>query len=100
MEQWWQELDHTGGTKMYNFQQKLKALKAKIHTWNREDFRNIFEDKKILIRYIDLIQQEGMESWWDTELKEKEKYLLSQPDARERQEEFIWKQKSWVKWLH
>ena len=33
------------GTIMFHFQQKIKALKAKIHTWNREEFGNIFEDK-------------------------------------------------------
>ena len=76
---------------MYNFQQKLKALKAKICTWRREDFGNIFEDKKRLIQGINQIQQEGMESGWNMELKEKEKYLLSQLDARERQEEIFWK---------
>ena len=67
---------------MYNFQQKLKALKAKIHTWNKEDFGNIFEDKKRLTRDIDLIRQKGMESRWDMEMKEKEKYLLNQLDVR------------------
>ena len=82
-------MDHTGGTRMYNFQQKLKALKAKIHRWNREDFRNIFEDKKILIQDLDQIQKEGMETGWDSELKEKERDLLSQLDARERQEEIL-----------
>ena len=55
MEQWWEELDNLRGTKMYNFKQKLKALKVKIHTWNKEDFGNIFVDKKRLIQYIDLI---------------------------------------------
>ena len=84
---------------MYNFQQNIKALKAKICMWNKEEFRNIFEDKKILIQDIDQIQQEGMESGWNTELKEKEKDLLSQLDSRERQEDIFWKQKSRVKWL-
>ena len=31
---------------MYNFQQKLKVLKAKIRTWNKEDFGNIFLTRK------------------------------------------------------
>ena len=54
---------------MYNFQQKLKALKAKIRMWNKEEFGNIFQDKKKLIQDIDLIQQKGMESGWDMEMK-------------------------------
>ena len=40
--QWWQELVPPPGTIMFRFQQKLKALKAKIRTWNREEFGNIF----------------------------------------------------------
>ena len=63
---------------------KLKALKAKINTWNKENFGNIFEDKKRLINEIDLIHRKGMETRWDMEEKEKEKDLLNQLDASER----------------
>ena len=45
---------------MYRFQQKLKALKEKIHTWNREEFGNIFEEKKLLISDIELINKKVM----------------------------------------
>ena len=44
-------------------------------------------------------QQRGMEVGWDLNLKEKEKDLESQLEARKRQEEFFWKQNSRVKWL-
>ena len=87
------------GTKMYNFQQKLKALKAKIHTWNKEHFRNIFENKKRIFMDIELIHQNGMETRWDMEMKEREKDLLGQLDAWERHEEIYQMQKSRVKWL-
>ena len=66
-------MDILGGTRMYNFQQKLKALKAKIRTWNKEGFGNIFSDKKRLIHDIDLIQKKGMDLGWDVGMKEKEK---------------------------
>ena len=66
---------------------KLKALKSKIHTWNKEDFGNIFDDKKRLINEIDLIHWKGMETRWDMETKEKEKDMLNQLDVGERQEE-------------
>ena len=36
---------------------------------------------------------------WDVGMKEKEKDLLTQLEARERQEEIFWKQKSRIKWL-
>ena len=48
-------MDDLGGTRMYSFQQKLKALKAKIHTWNKEDFGNIFEDKKRIVKEMTTI---------------------------------------------
>ena len=70
-------MDSPGGTRMYIFQQKLKALKAKIRTSNKEDFGNIFEDKKRLAQDIHLIQQKGMDCGWDLDMKENEKDLFS-----------------------
>ena len=66
---------------------------------NKEDFANIFADKKRIVQELTAIQQRGMDSGWDQELKEKEKDLGAQLEARERQEEVYWKQKSRVKWL-
>ena len=86
------------GTNMYRFQQKLKALKAKICTWNREEFGNIFKYKKRLISELDLINKEGMENGWNEDMKAKEKDLWGQLEARERQEGIFWKQKARVKW--
>ena len=77
-------MDIPWGTRMYIFKQKLKALKAKIRTSNKEDFGNIFEGKKRLTQDIHLIQQKGMDSRWDSEMKEKEKDLFAQLEARER----------------
>ena len=74
---------------MYIFQQKLKALKSKIHTWNKEYFGSIFEDKKRLAWDINIIQQKWMDSGWDVEMKEKKKDLFSQLESRERQEEIF-----------
>ena len=31
---------------MYNFQQNLKGLKSKIKMWNKEEFGNIFHEKR------------------------------------------------------
>ena len=84
---------------MFHFQQKLKALKANIRTWNKEDFGNIFADKKRLIQDVDLLQQKGMDTGWDVEMKERKKDLLTQLDARERHEEIYWNHKSRVKWM-
>ena len=45
-------MDTLGGTRMYNFHQKFKALKANIRMWNKEEFGNIFEDKRRLIQKL------------------------------------------------
>ena len=79
--QWWQEFVPPPGTIMYRFQQKLKALKSKIRKWNREEFRNIFEDKKILLMELDLINRQGMETGWSEEMKKTEKELMEQLGA-------------------
>ena len=69
---------------MYRFQQNIKALKAKICTWNREEFGNIFEDKKKILLELDLINRKGMEGGWDEVMKVKEKDLMGQLEAREK----------------
>ena len=88
--QWCQEMVPPIGTVMYCFQQKLKSFKAKIHTWNREEFGNIFEDKKRLLSEIDIINKKGMEEGWDDHMKLKEKDLLGHLEARDRQERVFW----------
>ena len=75
VQQWWQELVPPLGTAMYYFQQKLKMLKSKIRTWNKEEFGYIFEDKKRLIFELDQLSQKGMTNGWDEDMQEKEKDL-------------------------
>ena len=70
------------GTNMFRFQQKLKALKAKICMWNREEFGNIFEDKKKPLLELDLINKKGMEGGWNEDMKVKEKDLMGHLEAR------------------
>ena len=54
---------------MYQFQQKLKALKARIRTWNKKDFGNIFQDKKSLTERLEEIQRKGMEEGYEEDLR-------------------------------
>ena len=63
------------GTAMFCFQQKLKLLKSKIRTWNKEEFGNIFEDKKRLIFELDQLSQKGMIDGWDEGMYKKENEL-------------------------
>jgi len=39
----WNNFSPPNGTKMFQFQQKLKHLKGKIKKWNHTSFGNIFE---------------------------------------------------------
>ena len=84
VQQWWQELVPPVGTAMYRFQQKLKALKAKIRTWNKEEFGNIFEDKKRLIADLERLNQKGMNDGWDADMQKEEKELWGQLEGREK----------------
>ena len=45
LKEWWEEMPTIRGTRMYQFQQKLKLLKLKIKNWNKESFGNIFKAK-------------------------------------------------------
>ena len=67
--------------------------------WSKEEFGNIFEEKKRMLCEMYLINKKGMEEGWDKDMKDKEKNLMNQIDARERQEGIFWQQKVRVKWL-
>ena len=47
--QWWEDLDTPSKSLMYQFQWKLKALKERLHTWNKHKYINIFQHKKHLM---------------------------------------------------
>ena len=56
---WWGELRKGEEHSMYNFQQNLKGLKAKIKKWNKEEFGNIFLEKKRLEFCLQVIKEIG-----------------------------------------
>ena len=70
-----------------------------IHTWNKEDFGNNFQEKKILLVDIESTRKKGIEGGWDEELRQQEKDLLNEIEASERQEDIFWKQKSRNQWM-
>ena len=45
---WWEELSEGDEPSMYKIKKKLRGLKTKIKKWNKEEFGNIFSEKKIL----------------------------------------------------
>ena len=48
LKEWWERSPPIIGTRMYQFQQKLKFLKGHIKKWNKESFNNIFHEKQTL----------------------------------------------------
>ena len=83
---WREEMEPIRGTLVYQFKQKLRKLKAKLRTWNKEEFRDIFQDKKLLKNQLEEIQHEGMDNGYMNDLRNREQILLDQLNARERQE--------------
>ena len=84
---------------MYNFQQNLKGLKAKIKKWNKEYFGNIFCKKCHLEVCLHEIQSIGTNEWYSSALLEEEIILEAKIQEQEKQEEILWWKKSRIKWL-
>ena len=62
---------------MYKFQQKLKGLKEKIKKQNKEDFGNIFVDKKFLESRKEQIHKQGMNEGCTTKLLKEEESMCN-----------------------
>jgi exonuclease III len=99
IQNWWREAEIPHGSKMYKFQQKLKNLKQTLKLWNMHTFGNIFESQKKLLAQMDEIQQQIRDQGLTEELKAQEMEVTQQMEARKKQEEILWKQKSRVQWL-
>ena len=84
---------------MLSFQQNLKVLKSKIKKWNKEEFRNIFREKRHLEIHLHEIQTKGINEGYSQTLIEEERIVEAQPGEREKQEELLWWKKSQIKWL-
>lgn len=79
---------------MYRLQQRLKTLKNKIKIWNKEEFGNIFEDKTRIEIHLQKVREKVFMFGYIEQLMEEENVLQEQLQAREKQEEIYWKQKS------
>ena len=84
---------------MYNFQQNLKGLKAKIKKWNKEEFGNIFLEKRWLEALLWEIQDIQTNEGYSMALKEEERILEAKLEEWEKHEEILWWKKSRVRWL-
>ena len=84
---------------MYKFQQKLKHLKQALKSWNHTHFGNIFDHQKELEQQMKSLQQSIILGGRTEEFAQQEQDLLSKIEARQHQEEILWRQKSRIKWL-
>jgi len=53
---WLSNAEIQKGTKMYCFQQKLKHFKQHVRKWNKEVFKNIFRERKLLEKKLEALQ--------------------------------------------
>ena len=89
---WWENSPPIRGTRMYQFQQKLKHLKEHIKKWNKDSFGNIFQEKWVLETKIQHLQSQVILNGYTEDPRLQEKTLLQEFNQRERQEEAYWSQ--------
>ena len=70
---------------MLTFQQNMKALKSKIKKWNKEEFGNIFQEKRLLEINLHEIQTKGINEGYSQALIEEEKLVDAQLKEWEKQ---------------
>ena len=70
---------------MWSFQQNLKALKSKINKWNKEEFGNIFQEKRRLEILLHEIQTIGLNEGYSQALIEEERLVETQLEECEKQ---------------
>ena len=84
---------------MYQFQQKLKHLKALIKNWNTSVFGNIFQEIRIIENKMEETQQKIILEGRTDDLSYQEQELQKQLEERCKQEEILWRQKLRIRWL-
>eukprot|EP00253_Pinus_taeda_P017956 PITA_17956 len=87
------------GTKMFQFQQKLKSLKQVLKNWNHTQFDNIFEHRKKLEQQMCTLQQKIIMEGRTEDRVHQEQILWTEIETRRQQEETLWRQKSRNRWL-
>ena len=65
-------------------------MKNRIKKWNKEEFGNIFADKKLIESCIQEIQSVGMNEGYTSNLQMEEFRLCSQLEEREKLEKILW----------
>eukprot|EP00253_Pinus_taeda_P033177 PITA_33177 len=94
----WTSFNPPEGSKMFQFQQKLKHLKLSLKRWNRETFRNIFKAQNDLQIALEDLQREISTGGHTERTLEQEQRIHNQL-RRRKHEEIYWKKKSRIRWL-
>eukprot|EP00253_Pinus_taeda_P007194 PITA_07194 len=84
---------------MFLLHKILKHIKLRLKDWNKNEFGNIFEAKKVVKRTLQEINQILITDGFNEERKEQADYHQQEWEGLCKQEEIFWKQKSRVQWL-
>eukprot|EP00253_Pinus_taeda_P027023 PITA_27023 len=95
----WKAFTPPEGSKMYQFQHKLKNLKYHLKHWNVEIFGNIFKEHQNLMKNLANLHQRIITEGHMADTLAEEQSIHTQLEERRKEEEILWKQKSRIRWL-
>lgn len=96
---WWSEDLHIQGTSMFLLHKRLKHIKFRLKDWNKNEFGNIFEGKKVVENKLQILNQALTKDGFDKDSNEKSTKLQHDWENLCKQEDMFWRQKSRVQWL-
>eukprot|EP00253_Pinus_taeda_P025801 PITA_25801 len=87
------------GTRMFLLQKILKHIKIQLKDWNKNEFGNIFDGKKIIEGRMQELNQTLIKEGHDKVRSDQATKYQQQWENICKQEEIFWRQKSRVQWL-
>ncbi|XP_059074891.1 uncharacterized protein LOC131874942 [Cryptomeria japonica] len=99
LEQWWMECKHIQGTPSFCFVKKLLFVKNKLKIWNRDVFKNIFEEKDKIGKELEKLNLIVMEKGMTSIEFEEEKRLKNSLNEILAREEIYWRDKARELWI-
>ncbi|XP_057870796.2 uncharacterized protein LOC131077334 [Cryptomeria japonica] len=96
---WWKESNIFRGTPSFCFVKRMKFLKEKIKRWNRECFKNIFEEKIQIEEALLQINSDTILRGMTNDTFRREKALKEELAKVLLREEIFWRDKSKELWI-
>eukprot|EP00253_Pinus_taeda_P036567 PITA_36567 len=96
---WWAEDLEIQGTRMFLLQKRLKHIKLRLKEWNKKEYGNIFEAKKIVEGKMQKLNQTLIMEGFDKEKNDLAAKYHQNWENLCKQAEIFWRQKSRVQWL-